>query len=535
MSRSDWLTLPNPFPLTTESFDVIAGHVSGRRADIVEIVVGGQSAIILAGAPNIGKSTLIRYLQCLATDEWSWRNELQDYRTQLSLDEVQFLQINLTPLEGIEQKEKLFSAFVEQCIFAFCRAYQRDQPSALDLKGLRELLRGVMSDTPNTRSFLILDSIERLGLPGMPSYPLNTVAQTPQERGIALLDHSNAIRTLVDLVDEFAFFGVIISIASLPRPKIDDQFTHVSADLARFTTMTLQIFAHSDAAGLIAQEPEDFGTTWASRFKALGSKNIFSRAEQDWLLEQAGTHPYLLQQFCFHTFRLKQERANRNGTWSELREDDKIQLIDLIDVRLNTFLNRTWQRLQEAVEISKLETKNQLDRFLHLLSQNRDAIEQIELTDQNHFGAELRYILYNEGVVRYDPFDPTQSTSLPGLTLSRYLVRKAKESSEQSSISAVLPVTSRELRIIRPDVQEEILPLTELEYRLLKVLLQYPNRATEEDLIKRTWGNVVGKSAFTQRMYQLRKKLEKACKEEIIENQYGGYYSLNNPGWFYLD
>lgn len=538
-SKPEWLMLPNPFPSVTDTSEVIISHVSARRADILEIITGYQSAIILAGAPNIGKSALIRHLQRSPEAAWSWRNELQDYRAELNLDDIHFVQINLVPLEGIEQKEILLSTFVEQCALALHRTYRRKQPSlppTFDLKGLRELLRTIDRETPNARYFVMLDTIERLGVPGMPSFPLDTTAQTPQEHGIALLDHCGAVRTLVDLVDEFTFFGVIFSIESLPRPKIDDQFTHVSADLARFTTMILQIFARADASGLLAQEPEDFGASWASRFKSLGGRSIFSRAEQDWLLEQAGTHPYLLQQFCFHTFRLKQEHASRNGVWTELQESDRTQLIELINERLSTFLTSTWARLQSAVDKSRPGTKSSFDTFINVLAQNQDVDKEIDAATWKQLGSELRYILYSEGIVRYDRYDPLQTIHFPGVTLHHYLAHKAIQSSTQLSTAAVSPIASRELRIVRSANQEELLSLSELEYRLLKTLLQHPRRSTEEELIKSAWGKSIDRTAFTQRMYQLRRKLREACGGvEIIENRYGGFYSLNNPDWFHLE
>ncbi len=70
-----WLTLPDPFSSMTDTSEVITGHISGRSADITKIITGSQSAILLAGAPHIGKSALIRYLQRPVGAEWSWRDE----------------------------------------------------------------------------------------------------------------------------------------------------------------------------------------------------------------------------------------------------------------------------------------------------------------------------------------------------------------------------------------------------------------------------------------------------------------------------
>src|SRR5579884_2425202 len=93
-----WSALPNPFSRlatqsllesptekTTDTSEIITGHVSGRRSDIIDIVTGVQSAILMTGASQIGKSTLLRYLARPPQSEWSWRDELQTCVTNGSL------------------------------------------------------------------------------------------------------------------------------------------------------------------------------------------------------------------------------------------------------------------------------------------------------------------------------------------------------------------------------------------------------------------------------------------------------------------
>ena len=524
--------LLNPFLNVKDTSDVITGHVSGRRTDIAEIIMSGQSAIILAGAPSIGKSALIRYLR-RSPNEWSWRDELRGLGDQLNLNEIHFTQIDLTPLEGIENPKELLSRFVEQFCLALNRTYKRDGQSSSDLKALRELLRTISREIPNGRCFVMLDSIEHLGRPGTQSFPLNSKAQTAQERGLALLDHCTAIRTLVDLIDEFNNFGVILAIESPPRPKISDQFTLVSADLARFTTMTLQIFTWEDAGEYVAQVPESFGIYWAERFKVLNSNYIFSKEEQDWLLEQAGTHPYLLHQFYFRTFDLKQKYASICGTWTDLQESGKRQLTEIFNERLNTFLVSTWRRLQEAISKSSPETKSSFDDFVNLLRANPSAEKKIDLAFWEQLGPELRYILLNEGIVRFDPFQPIH---YPGSILRNYFVQKTNEASLQAITSAVSLISGHALIMNRPGSQSDRLSLSELEYRLLKTLLDHPERCKDEELMKGAWGRIIERPTFTQRIFQLRKKLKDHFGGiEIIENHYGGLYSLNHPEWFHLE
>src|SRR5260370_33393026 len=106
----------------------------------------------------------------------------------------------------------------------------------------------------------------------------------------------------------------------------------------------------------MVQGAEKFGTNWESMFKNLGGNYNVSRSEQAWLRQQAGTHPYPLQQLCFHMFRFKQEYASIHSTWPELQARENLQLIELINENLTTFLAHTWQRLQEELENNSQDT-----------------------------------------------------------------------------------------------------------------------------------------------------------------------------------
>jgi DNA-binding winged helix-turn-helix (wHTH) protein len=548
-NESGWLSLPNPFPKISkqtmpisivggnvDTSEAITGHVSCRRTDIAKIIMDEQSAIFLVGTQSIGKSTLIRYLQRTPEKEWTWREELRHLNDRLQLNNIHFVQIDLTPLEGIEDSNALLSLFIKQCIKALSQIHQHGQQSStsgFDLKELRLLLRTISRETPDARYFVMLDSVERLGMPGMRAFPPDSRARTSQERALTLLERCNAIHTLVDLVDEFTVFGVILSVESLPRPKIDDQFHHVSADLARFTSMILQAFTWDDTTQFLAQKPEDFGVRWANMFKILGGSCIFSRWEQEWLRQEAGTHPYLLQHFCYHTFRFKQEYANIHKVWPELQESDKTELIEMIKESLSPFLAHIWQRLQEAIKESSPETKGKFNEFIHLIEHKR-AEDEIDPIFWYELGPELRYILYSEGIVRYDRLRPIH---FPGSILCQYLIQEAKENKESSEqIVSLSLTTGRNLTINRPGDQLIVVSLSELEYRLLKTLTQHPERCTEHELMKGAWGMLIERSRFTQRMHQLRKKLkEQGVGTEIIENSYGGFYSLNHPEWLYLN
>ncbi len=367
-SRLDLVTLNNPFNMLDVK-DGIIGHVSGRSTDIGQIISSQQNAIVLAGAPSIGKSTLIRYLQLQPDKGWSWRDEISGFFDQKKLSTTHFVQIDLAHLEGIEDKNDLFNAFISRCTTALYRAYRHKEPSSdnVSLKKLVELLREISHVTPDARYFLMLDTIERLGRFGLSSFAQPSKAQKPQEYGLALLDHCNAIRTVVDLIGEFRVLGFILSIESLPRSRVVDQFVHISADLARFYTITLQTFSWKDTEKFLAQEPANFDQQFAEAFEQAGITSIFSTLEQQWLQQQAGTHPYLIQQLCFYTFHFKQEQLKVSGQWAELNDSGQQQLIDTINERLSTFFSNTWNRLQEAMQSNPQTRAKTLSDFLDFI------------------------------------------------------------------------------------------------------------------------------------------------------------------------
>ncbi|MBV9706055.1 MAG: winged helix-turn-helix domain-containing protein [Chloroflexi bacterium] len=520
---NEWQTLHNPF-LYNDSDDAMMAHVSGRSTDIREIISGSQSALILSGAPCIGKTTLLRYLMSAPNAEWSWRQEngLLLLRDQFKLNQFHFVLIDLAQLEGIENIHELLPLFVIQCITALSAVSQLVPPAA-DLKGLRKLLRSLNVENPTARYFVMLDKIERLARPDRPFVIAESVAQTPQEQGIALLNHCGAIRTLVDLIDEFSNFGVILSIESLPRPKPADQFTHVSADLARFSTMTLQIFTWDDTTAFLRQEPEDFGNPWSHKFQKAGGNTIFSEDEQVWIREQAGTHPYLLQQFCFYAFHFKQGYASVYRIWKQLEDVEKQQLTELVKERVSTFLRHLWKRLQEALNAASIETKDEFYNFIRSFEGKKTEVLSPE--NWKPLSTELRYILSSEGIVRSDLF---QDVYYPGAILRDYLQQRAYEEGHSITRSFWIVITK--------DGRHEPLSLSELEYRLVRTLMHHPKRCAEDELMKGAWGQLTERPKFTQRMHHLRKKLRDHCDGvEVIVNHYGGHYSLSHPDWLQLE
>jgi len=525
-----WQTLPNPFLRVNDLSEGITGHISGRSADITYIITGMQSAILLMGAPSIGKSTLIRYLQRLPNVEWSWRNELAMPTEQLNA--IHFVQVDLTPLEGIENANELLSLLIAQCVAALQSVYT-DHTLSSDMKGLREFLNTTKRESASVRYFLMFDNIDRLVKPEGQLSALERVG-IQQEHGLELLDHYGGIHTLVDLIDEFRNLGVIFSLQNLPRPNNSNQFIHISADLARFTNMTLQSFTWEDTEKFLAQKQENFGYQWAETFQKLGGTVIFSEKEQQWIREQAGTHPYLLHYYCLSAFRLKQEYAYLYRTWTELDERAKHRLTEQMNESLSTFFARTWRRLQEALEKSSQETRNNFYDFIRLLE--HEQMSTIELAIWDQLGPELRYILYSEGIVRYNQF---QDIHFPGSLLRNYLGQQMVGIGSQllpfTIPSIPPPVRGYWLQITQPGELPERLSLTDLEYRLLRTLIEHEGHCTEQDLMMAGWERLVKRSTFTQRMHRLREKLKEKCREEIIINRYGGLYLLNHIDWFRLE
>jgi hypothetical protein len=535
--QTSWHFLSNPF--TDKRPEVISGHISCRSTEIHDIIASSQNALILAGRPNIGKSMLIHYLQLPTDAPWSWRNELEEqFDNRMALDAIHFAQIDLKPLlVGFKDSDDLLRVFIEECTKALYQAYNPGENFPdLTLKGLYKLLNNISDDaTEETRYFLILDNIERLGEFYIQTANIKSNTKKPQEHGIALLDKCRAIRTIVNLIDEFKLFGFILSIESLPKARVIDQFTYISADLARFATKTLQIFSMSDTTKFLAQRIKDYRSETNNRNDNDPSDGnpLFSKEEQSWLLEIAGTHPYLLQQCCNYLFQFKAYLAKE----VVLENSDKEQLLSIIYEQIGSFLSPTWRRLQEAISSStNIERVNrQFQAFIALCAQEKPEAT-IDPSFWDSLDPELRYILHSEGVIRYDLFLPVH---FPGTILRDYLVQQVKEKNKTSLAEGTL--TSSEhghwLHINRSGMETRHIALSKLEYRLLKTLIQHADDScTEQELIQSAWERGTERANFTQRLFTLRKKLEKQLDGiDIIENRYGGIYSLTHADWLELD
>lgn len=526
-----WKALRNPFQTNAEPSEGITGRVSGRSADIRNIIIGGQGAIIMTGAPNIGKTSLVRFLQQRPETGWTWRDELPDLDELLNLDHLHFLQIDLTSLEGIENASDVKRLFIEQCISSL--AWLRpDKVTEYDgSRGLRVLLREILKEQPDMRCYFMLDGIERLQEPDVIPFDSYSRSHTPQERSLALLEASGVLRLLVDLLDEFPQFGVLFFLVSQPSAGVGNLYKNVSADLARFSTMLLQAFTEDDTRLYLSQKPEILGTQGSRVFMDAGVSCLFSDLEQHWLYEQAGTHPYLLKQLCFLAFQMKQQNANMRGSWIELESHEKQQLIELMNERVSAYFGRTWRRIDQALQSSGQETRDQFYEFIRTSDKWRsfDGSEQ-ELWEQ--FDEELHYILRSEGIVRADPL---MTVEYPGTLLKLYLEQRVREQEGPPAFRPSVPSNQKELLVTLPGQPPVSVALSDIEYRLVKTLLENPKRCSETQLMQAGWGRPIDRSVFTQRMHHLRKKLRKYTgDEDIIENRYGGKYLLSHAEWVHV-
>ena len=85
--------------------------------------------------------------------------------------------------------------------------------------------------------------------------------------------------------------------------------------------------------------------------------------------------------------------------------------------------------MQEAIKESSSETKDKFNEFIHLI-EHKWADEEVDPTFWYELGPELRYILYSEGIVRYDRLRPIH---FPGSIFCQYLIQEAKENKKALS------------------------------------------------------------------------------------------------------
>lgn len=565
------LTFPNPF-VQSSSDESIIGQISGRANDIVQIITGSQNAIILSGASRIGKTTLVRYLCNKHKDGyWPWRKELERLGVAdfLMLEDVYFVQVHIKPLNEqivakvMKSPEALLVPFIQECYRAIADVLLPASDTArlanimqqeYSLQEWYDRLHGLLFENDNKRFFVVLDALDRLALSQLDfSGIARTSAETKNEQGLAVLDKAGVIRLLVDLIDTHGNFGAILSLESLPRTRKTEQLSQVSADLARFAFTMLQIFPMEEAQRILSQPPEAFGEKWAKDFRKLreqisldtvltvsSEEQIFTREEQAWLLKQAGTHPYLLQQCCLQLFYYKQEYINATvGAgdsvvgWpvvikvegSQEEQQHFIVLKEAMDESFSMFFSGLWKRLQEALDHSSAETRMQFYEFVEFLHVHETEMT-LPLNQWMRWNAETRYLLYSEGIVRYEVF---KMIYLPGRLLRDYLIRQVKMVSTGQTKGYWVTIDSS-------DFQKEQVSLSDLEYRLLKTLLQNPKRCSEDELMKGAWDQMIERSTFMQRMYHLRKKLKVRTEgQDLIINHYGGQYSLTHPEWLHLE
>ncbi len=571
---------PNPFMQSGADKGII-GQVSGRANDIIQIITGSQSAIILSGASRIGKTTLVRYLCNRHKDGyWPWREELKQLGVAdfLMLEDIYFVQIHIKPLNDqnvaniMKNPETLLVPFIQECYHAISDALLPTSDIAstytnmshipgitqqeYSLQEWYDMLHSLLfeNDEKRKRFFVVLDALDRLALSQLEfSGIAKTTAETKSEQGLAVLDKAGVIRLLVDLIDTHGNFGAILSLESLPRTRKTEQLSQVSADLARFAFTMLQILPIEEAQRILSQPPEAFGEKWASDFRKLREQispnatltiapeeQIFTRSEQAWLLEQAGTHPYLLQQCSLQLFYYKQEYSNAsletkdtiagrsviiNADSSQQQQQYLKVLKEAMNESFSAFFSSLWKSLQEALNHSSAETRMQFYEFVEFLHM-RTMDKTLPLNQWTRWNTETRYLLYSEGIVRYEVF---KMIHLPGQLLRDYLIQQVKMASADQAKGYWVTID-------RPSSQQEQVSLSELEYRLLKTLLQSPKRCSEDELMKGAWGQVTERSTLMQRIYHLRKKLrERIESQDLIVNHYGGQYSLTHPEWLHLD
>jgi|GEM_PF-5323837 hypothetical protein len=313
--------------------------------------------------------------------------------------------------------------------------------------------------------------------------------------------HQTIIPALVAaLVEMVPGFGVVLAAG---QGTIDrHELSSGSPVWARAVGVRLGPLTEREAQLLVSLAPED-----------APDRPFFTPDEQDWLLREAGTHPYLLGGLCYLAFMVHREQSEMHGgRWEPLTEEERKDILRMAHQAFDPVCARIGRQVARHIW-PREAAADLLYRLARALVAHRNMGVEHELGEVLHeYGMLVPHQnrpceLFVTGVGRSAGISvAAPAVSLPGGGAGRVRIR----------------VPTGEWRVVR---------LSPLEYRLLAALKRAGSvEVSREALMEAGWGMAVPLSTFAQRLHQLRRKLRDMLGKDYIENVYGSGYRLQEEG-----
>jgi len=456
----------------------------GRREQVYRILYNGLIArtpnlLILRGPQRIGRTSLLYFTQALARTNGANTDYASIFKESTNKAKLSCPYIDLRVLSS-GQPEEVKTTFIE----VLAQSLYEQSSGDISEKTLYGLVEAMASHS-QYHFILLIDRAEHL---------LDQRIQATINDILGVLN--DAVPNLGILLS-FGASGELSAQDVIHRTAEIDQSIESISSLMNLVRYDIDI-------GLL--QPYE-----AEQFLTEASPAYFSKEEVNWILDMAGTHPYLLNLASILTLEQKQS-SQRSLTTTELNIVENNALN-----QLKPRINNIWKRL------SDLKDYEALDLALTIASSPSHAIAISSVSE------ELVSILEGEGLVQKSDSDWVMPSGL----FRRLLLEHAEQGNKPRTNSNSMHVSGNTL-IIRVDGISHSVALTEKETKIMEMLLNAgPDElVTNEDLL-RIWlpsGNELNdQQKLSQRLKALRNKLKPILNENPIENVYGAGYRLKYP------
>jgi hypothetical protein len=477
-------------------------HFVGRLEALRHLLRVLPSIVGITGPEYIGRTSLLRFLNDpRAYDRWQRTvpNPTAARQVVAQLRQWRFFYLDLRRFlttNDTQERSYEFLRALDRALRQFLHEPGIDGDTPATTEGTFDLVRRIrrnLSTGPlaEQQVCLLLDSADLLmrNSPACQRNPEHWLGNTSIPTTVALL------------VETAPNFGVVLAAT---QSAIDQrELSSISPVWARMVPMRLGPLTAEEARVLVALTPDD-APAWQR----------FSPEEQDWLLEQAGTHPYLLQGLCYLMFEAHHDHREATGQWEPLTDAEREEVLHMAHHTFDSICLRIGKEIAQRIWPKEPEVD-----LLHKLARTLIA----------HHNMATEYDL-RDALKGYGLLVPYQSRPCELFVAS--VSRNAEFSRAAAPTVAPPPppaVAAGRIRVRMPDGAWRVVRLSPLEYRLLAALKRAGSaEVSREALMTAGWGQPVSLSTFSQRLHQLRRKLHDVLGADCIENTYGSGYRLED-------